>query len=649
MNTHGAKANVPDELKKHTRQEQREAREAKQWKQEEAKVQKKEVQDGKKKRMAMRVAAQEDKQLLEDKAIQSLRPDLDTSKSLPKVSQQSVASVLRQSPAIMAWGPSVQAMSKPTASVATASSKASSVSSPIPSPAFDLAIPALDDNDDAEGDILPSMTTTHTSESEGSHPDDLHHDGGSDIEDMSTPDVLSIQVDLEDDTNNDTTSSDEYQQPESSVSGSEDVGQMDIDEEFTKFLEMKWAKMAASKKKPQEEKKTGKVLPKPATIMAPKKRKEVEANSDEQTNQSSQKRVKTTEVGGLAKDWRGVYAQSMAMSSASSLGDPIELPAQVGIKVEKGSKRGKDADKKANPPEIVLQEADVQAIDKQEHGKKVKWKNQHLPFDNIMRDLPIWQQKFILSLLDWAMSDIPEPFGMTSHPNFKATIQGLWKKIFSHLSEKHTDDSKPRADHPAIYSVGAAAIRTHRSDIGKEALRTVEHNWECQDMKKYATVEERSAWVTDQLKGSKFLYQYPEKEDNRGAFREPLILETFAYHLQATMNTPHGHGNPVAGLAVAASAVKHALTLWKSGTNSVKSSVELNSKNNTNSFKDDPWGTTANKYYKHVCDYDDEKWREIIFGSAKHFNAKKVKLLGAMESSGSAGRDDSDDNISKSP
>lgn len=31
-------------------------------------------------------------------------------------------------------------------------------------------------------------------------------------------------------------------------------------------------------------------------------------------------------------------------------------------------------------------------------------------------------------------------------------------------------------------------------------------------MKKYATVEERSAWVTDQLKGSKFLYQHPEKE-----------------------------------------------------------------------------------------------------------------------------------------
>ncbi len=119
---------------------------------------------------------------------------------------------------------------------------------------------------------------------------------------------------------------------------------------------------------------------------------------------------------------------------------------------------------KGNPPEIVLQEADVQVIDKQEHGKKVKWKNQHLPFDNVMRDLPIWQQKFVPSLLDWAMSDIPEPFGTTSHPNFKATIQDLWKKIFSHLSEKHGADDELQADHPAIYSV-VCTFLLHVSEI----------------------------------------------------------------------------------------------------------------------------------------------------------------------------------------
>ncbi|SJL14823.1 uncharacterized protein ARMOST_18294 [Armillaria ostoyae] len=432
MNTRGAKTNVPNELRKHTQQELREAKEAKQLQQEVAKAQKKEAQEKKKKKTAKRVAAQEDKQLLEDKNIQSLRPDLDATKSLPKVSQQSVASVLRQLPAILAQGTSSQVTTDPVASVATAPSRASSVSSPIPSPTFDLAVPTMVDNDDSsaspDGDILPSLTTTHTSESEGSHPDDIHQDGGSDTEDTSSPDVLSIQVDVEDDTDNGTPSSDEYQQTENSASDSEDAGQMDIDKEFAKFLEKKRAKMAASKTGTQDEKKTVKgkktastqrrkeerlevrcaitaerkevpvapVVPKPANVVAPKKRKEVETNPNEQTTQSSQKRVKTNEIGGLAKDWQGVYAQSMAMSSASSLGDPIDLPAPVSVKVEKGSKRGKEADKKGNQPEIVLREADVQVIDKQERGKKVKWKNQHLPFDNIVRDLPIWQQKFVL-------------------------------------------------------------------------------------------------------------------------------------------------------------------------------------------------------------------------------------------------------------
>lgn len=40
-------------------------------------------------------------------------------------------------------------------------------------------------------------------------------------------------------------------------------------------------------------------------------------------------------------------------------------------------------------------------------------------------------------------------------------------------------------------------------------------------------------------------------------FHGPLVLGTFAYHLQAIMNAPDSnrYGNPVAGLAVAASAV----------------------------------------------------------------------------------------------
>ncbi len=44
-------------------------------------------------------------------------------------------------------------------------------------------------------------------------------------------------------------------------------------------------------------------------------------------------------------------------------------------------------------------------------------------------------------------------------------------------------------------------------------------------------------------------------QENRGAFRGRLVMESFAFHLQATMNAPYPYGNPISGLALAASAV----------------------------------------------------------------------------------------------
>ncbi len=81
--------------------------------------------------------------------------------------------------------------------------------------------------------------------------------------------------------------------------------------------------------------------------------------------------------------------------------------------------------------------------------------------------------------------------------------------------------------------------------------------------------------------------------------------------------------------------MKRALTVWKGGFNSVKtrSNAESNSRNNESSFKDDPWGTVANKYYLHLVGYDDEKWVEIILDSAKYLNGKKNKI----QSSGGQG------------
>lgn len=89
-------------------------------------------------------------------------------------------------------------------------------------------------------------------------------------------------------------------------------------------------------------------------------------------------------------------------------------------------------------------------------------------------------------------------------------------------------------------------------------------------MQGYATIEARKEWVQRELQGARFLYANPDAEvghfcsyytvltalqTQRGAFRGHLVLETFAYHLNMTMNAPCTHGKPAAALALSAAAV----------------------------------------------------------------------------------------------
>ncbi|PBK71138.1 hypothetical protein ARMSODRAFT_1017061 [Armillaria solidipes] len=618
--------------------------------------------------------------------------------SLPQSSEQSIASILHENGmAIPVKVPSGKpAMTGPSSSNSESDiADRSPTPSPIASPHFDMVSCLNGDTaDDVDFTVdgletlqSASASMTHTSESEQHEMEDIdtYNDDG-EASDASDP---SAHVSVHSDDDSDSDPSYALKEGES-VLGSEpepDIPEMpampaELQKVFAEFLktQRKKGKLAGSeskakakakaksnksdggkKKKTAAEKKDERLDIRQAVdaerrIEAPtpteiKMDGSSTANPTEESEIQPQKRAKTTEVGGLAKDWRNVITAQV------TLGKPLELPAPApGVigKAGKAATKRKEGNK-GQAPNVVLQEADVQELDKKERAKKKNWKNQHLPFDNIVRDLPIWQQKLIPSLLDWAMSDIAEPFGTTNHADFKPTVQTLWKNIFSHLSEKNDDGI--RADHPAIYSVAAAAVRTHRSDIGKEALRTIERNWGRPAMATFITPEQCGAWVTEQLKGSKFLYQYPEREENRGTFHGPLILETLAVHLQATMNVPQAytHGNPIAAVAVTSSAVKRALTLWKSGVNSAKinstETTNSSSKITETSFKDNPWGTVANKYYKHLCDFDDDKWQEIVLGSAHYLNVKKNKHAGAAMQPGSNedDMDDGDDNITKSP
>ncbi len=259
MSTRGVRAIVPEELKKHTQEEMHEAREAKKRDAEAVKVQKKGEKEERQLKAAKRVAAQEDKQRLNDKNNQSLRPDIDMLPSLPQTSSQSVASILlAQSQAVpIAMGPSTMG----TSSILDPSPPVS----PIGSPRFGLVLAANDDDHveemSTDGDNLPPASqlcaaTASTTESEGVIDDDGEKDG----------DELEVTVARKESIsagkgrmmgNESEESSDEYRE---SNSGSEVASESDVDikKQFEEFLKMQKATQSkkSSKKKPSKKGKT---------------------------------------------------------------------------------------------------------------------------------------------------------------------------------------------------------------------------------------------------------------------------------------------------------------------------------------------------------------------------------------------------------
>ncbi|PBK62154.1 hypothetical protein ARMSODRAFT_1025077 [Armillaria solidipes] len=116
------------------------------------------------------------------------------------------------------------------------------------------------------------------------------------------------------------------------------------------------------------------------------------------------------------------------------------------------------------------------------------------------------------------------------------------------------------------------------------------------------------------------------------------------------MNAQVTYGNPAAALALSAAVVKRGLTLWKEGYDSY-TLKETMAKNSEFSFKDNPWGTVAQKYYKKTSTLGEEKWKEIFQEAANYLpKGRKNKVVtadGGVQGSGD-GALDSDDDIEMS-
>ncbi len=144
------------------------------------------------------IAALEDKQLLEDKKNQSLRPDVDLDESSPQISQPSVSVT-----SILAKFSTVPPVAQPPMTVSSANTPPDDPSpppSPIASPQFSLASIPVDDNDIDEAppipdhrDLLLGVSGLHTSESEGV-ADEYGGSEGEDGENVPGKDSMAADI-----------------------------------------------------------------------------------------------------------------------------------------------------------------------------------------------------------------------------------------------------------------------------------------------------------------------------------------------------------------------------------------------------------------------------------------------------------------------
>ncbi|PBK68347.1 hypothetical protein ARMSODRAFT_976159 [Armillaria solidipes] len=647
---------IPKELQKCTQKQIRQECDMKIAAAQEAKQRWKTATEAKAKMSIDHVASQQDKDALDDKKLQLFRPDLEEPNDIPVFSAGEASPI-----------PDILPMPNTHSPVLT------------PEPSYDAPT-----NIDGADDIELSPATTVDSDSEPGTVNDydaIDKISDSEAEGVSSGDDSEYQDDGSDAESAESSADVEANAAMGNESGSgehdeEDTDQMeDWQVEFAKFIKEKKARIDAAKavaaKRGQKKGKT----PAPAVLegvvkvekaekhqsvgAAERKGKASKGNKKgrldickavsaactepsaqvipqpkaEPTASGHGKKCPHTEVGGLVPNWQQVHstgpdkrAPTPALVIMPMSAPPIQVKkegvveaaiatyvadneARVPQASETGRKTAEKNKKGAVTSEIVLKEASVKKIEAKEHGKKSVFKNHDLPFTDFGADISLWQQRLIPPILNWSGCEILEPFSMTGLPEFKANVRTLWTKIFAHLVVVLLDGSI-RADCPAIATVAATAVRTHRSEIGKSGHKNIELTWSWHDMRSYATIKARKEWV------------------QQGAFRGRLVLETFTYHLQVTMNAQVTYRNPAAALALSAMAEGYDSYTLK----------ETTAKNSEFSFKDNPWGTVAQKYYKKTSTLGEEKWKEIFQEAANYLpKGQKNKVVtadGGVQGSG---------------
>ncbi|KAF6752470.1 hypothetical protein DFP72DRAFT_454016 [Ephemerocybe angulata] len=215
--------------------------------------------------------------------------------------------------------------------------------------------------------------------------------------------------------------------------------------------------------------------------------------------------------------------------------------------------------------------------------KKANYSTKDLPFSG--SELRVWKAEVLPEIYSWA-GTLPDAFSINSDEDFDGVIHQALERAL------------PDVAFSKLFSqVTAAAIRTWRSEIGKEALDVVSAHFSSEPG--FERQEARAKFVTEQLSEIRYVYEDPVAK--KGGYRAPLLLRIHAYHQSSIAGCKLFFNHPVGALAFAATALERALSFWKGGMElGTKSKLEVK-----------PWGARVNFHASQITKLKDQHWQKI--------------------------------------
>ncbi|KAF5338575.1 hypothetical protein D9758_016976 [Tetrapyrgos nigripes] len=633
--TRGNKIKIPETMEKKTMvqiRQEKAAKEAAEKEKKEAKKVAKEQAASKHKVSARVVAAAEDKQAADDEVFQSIRPDLELTENSPSAATSE--------------------SNTPTASLVSAHISLSDTeddnnpnnSKPPPSsdPGTDgeLAFSMDIDEQEEPAEKVDSPASGSAFELSGSEV------SGSDAEDVNE-EIAELQAapktankirgnaaDLGSDGEVASNADDEDSEAEVLRKALEEYrkkkGKAKPDAKKEKAEK---AKLARKQEKSEVRNEVSKARqsdnPKPSPNEASTSSTKRPASSDVE-GEAQSKKPKGAPVGGLKPGWKATLygLKKQKASEPSSSSEVVVGEFDVDESHESLSKAREASDGSVKKNQIVLKPANVKAIDAKERGKTNTDKPRRR--QTTQSDLPFattaerdrWTKIVWPGILKW-VGTVSNQFGVNGEIDLKTIISQLWAK---HYPEPTTyDDPKsgkkrPLLEHPAIFGFVQSALRTFRSEIGKRALSIIRLK-----AKECASVEAVSDWVKEQLENDRWIYADagPTREESTGAFRGPLLLETFAYFLAKIGTSDEEYDFPAGALALSAAAVLRALKSFETGVDTIQEAIDVGKEEAKKSGKrakrvtmtsfGDNWQKTVEGFYNdYTSKLSEKKWHQLL-------------------------------------